>query len=172
MREPPRRILGIDPGPHVTGYGCIAVDGNREPVYVECGVLDAPEGWGLYGRLGELLKGLDALLDDLRPDSVALEAGYVPDDPGRAADALLVAAARGVCGAAAARRGLSISEYQPATVKKCACGSGKAKKEQVAAIVVVRLKMAKQPDLNAADALAVALTHYQMATGTARRAKS
>lgn len=159
------RVLGLDAGSVVTGYGCILAEPNAQPRYLEAGVLKAPKDWSVYGRLGMLLKDMDTLLDDLRPDVVAIEAGYVPPDAARAADALVLAGARAVCGAVAAKRGLSVSEYAPATIKKCACGSGSATKEQVRAIVMLRLKIAKEPDLNASDAIAVALTHYQMAVG-------
>lgn len=164
-------ILGVDPGSIRCGYG--AIDGSdRQPRLVECGVLTAPKGRNIYSRLSTIQGDLESLLDELRPGYMALEAGYVPTGKRaeRAPDALVLAGARAICGTAAARRGISVIEYPPSTVKKCACGRGDATKEQVAAIVVMRLRMKRPPEENAADALAVALTHYQH-MGTARARK-
>lgn len=161
------RVLGIAAATiaGATGYGCIIAEPNVEPRYIACGIITPPKNWSFYGRLGEILKEMDDVLDELQPDVVALELADAPSDIAAAAAAMMLPGARAVCGAAAARRRLSVSEYTPATIKRAACGSSGATSEQVRAVVVVRLKMTKDPDPSASDALAVALTHYQMAVG-------
>lgn len=151
------RVLGVDPGSQKMGYGCIEVAPDCRLTYVDAGVLAAPAKLDKYARLVILGRDLEEVLDELRPDVVALEAGFVKGQMG----ALVSGAARGVAAYIAGRRGLPVVEYAPATVKKAACGSGAAQKDQVARVVAMRLGLAREPDADAADALAVAITRAQ-----------
>jgi len=153
------------------GYGCIDVFGDAL-TYVEAGVLEASAKAPKYERLVELGCDLEALIDELRPDQVGIEAGFVKGQMG----ALMSGAARGVAAYIAGRRGLPVREYAPATVKKAATGHGAAEKDQVAALVAKQLGMHGVPDLDAGDALAVAICRARdlgprMPT-TPRRAKT
>jgi crossover junction endodeoxyribonuclease RuvC len=150
-------VLGVDPGSIKMGYGCIDVAPGCRLTYVEAGVLVAPDKMDKYARLVELGRDLEAVIAELRPDVVALEAGFVKGQQG----ALVSGAARGVAAYVAGRAGLQVVEYAPATVKKAASGHGAAGKDQVARIVAMRLRMVREPDPDAADALAIAITRAQ-----------
>lgn len=164
------RILGLDPGSQVLGYGLVEAD-RHVVAYVAAGVIEARAALGKYQRLAELAREIEMLLDETKPAVVALEAGFVAPVKGFMMQGTLVsAAARGVCGMLAARRGLEVFEYSPATVKKHACGNGRAKKPQVAKLVAQQLGMNTVPAPDAGDALAVALTHARQALGAARAA--
>ena len=106
-----------------------------------------------YARLVEIGRDLELVIDELRPDAIAMEGGFT----GRKSAALMIGAARGVAAYVAGRRGFEIREYAPSTAKKMATGNGKASKTQVAALVRARLKMKITPAEDAGDALAVAI---------------
>ncbi len=146
------RVLGIDPGSVKMGYGCIDVTGAAL-TYVEAGVLEASKSAPKYERIVELGRDLEALIDELKPDQVGIEAGFVKGQLG----ALVSGAARGVAAYVAGRRGIVVREYAPATVKKVATGHGDAEKHQVARFVAQQLKMRGIPDADAGDALAIAI---------------
>lgn len=146
------RILGIDPGSVKMGYGCIDVAGAAL-TYVDAGVLSAPAKLDKYARLAEIGRDLEQLIGELKPDVVALEAGFVKSQMG----ALVSGAARGVAAYIAVRRGLPVREYAPKTVKKTATGRGDAEKDQVAALVARQLGMKIVPSPDAGDALAIAI---------------
>jgi crossover junction endodeoxyribonuclease RuvC len=164
------RVLGIDPGSVKMGYGCIDVAG---PVltYVDAGILSARASLDKYARLAEIGRDLEALLVELHPDAVALEAGFVKSQMG----ALTSGAARGVAAYIAVRRGIPVREYAPATVKKTATGYGAADKSQVAELVARQLGMKTIPGPDAGDALAIAICRARdlgpvMSTARLRRA--
>ena len=96
------RILGIDPGSRVCGYGVITVDGGRLG-YVECGVLTAPEGWAMERRLGEIARHLTEVVAELAPDVVAVEDVFTHANP---RSALALAQARGMALAVVGLAGL------------------------------------------------------------------
>lgn len=159
-------VLGVDPGSVKMGYGLISAEGEQLRL-VEAGVLTAPAGWDKYRRLAELGRVLEEVFDEHAVEAFAIEAGFVKGQQG----ALTSGAARGVAGYIAARRGLEVVEYQPATVKQAVTGHGGAEKEQVAEMVRVVLSMNRTPALDAGDALAVAITHArQLAPGARARA--
>lgn len=147
------RVLGLDPGSVKFGYGLITADNAGRLAYVEAGVLEAKKSLPKYERLVELGRDLEALLDELKPDAVGIEAGFVKGQMG----ALVSGAARGVAAYIVGRRGLLVREYAPATVKKVACGYGAADKSQVAALVARQLGMQTVPGPDAGDALACAI---------------
>ena len=153
------RVLGIDPGTSVTGYGVVET-GNGAPGLgrlVECGVLRFARQTPLPHRLAELHDGLRTLIDRHRPTALALENAFYHKN---VRTTLVLGHAWGVVLLVAAQAGLDIKEYSPATVKKTVVGAGGAGKGQVAAMVarLLQLKQAPRP-ADAADGVAVALTH-------------
>jgi crossover junction endodeoxyribonuclease RuvC len=149
------RILGLDPGSRVCGYGVID-DVGGQLRYVECGVLTAPQHRAMESRLGEIARGLREVIAELSPTVVAVEDVFVHQNP---RSALALAQARGMVLAVIGLAGLTVSSYPPAIVKKAVAGSGNAGKEQVARMVRVLIGLRSLPRLDASDALAVAITH-------------
>ena len=150
------RILGLDPGSRVCGYGVIESDGAQSLSYVECGVLTAPEVKPMEERLGEIARGLREVIDELRPAVVAVEDVFVHHN---ARSALALAQARGMALAVCGLAGLRVASYPPALVKKTVTGSGGAPKEQIAKMVQVLIGLRSLPRSDASDALAIAITH-------------
>jgi crossover junction endodeoxyribonuclease RuvC len=149
------RILGLDPGSRVCGYGVVE-DLGKELRYVECGVLTAPEGKAMEERLGEIARGLREVIEELRPGEVAVEDVFVQHN---ARSALALAQARGMALAIVGLCGLRVASYAPALVKRTVAGSGSAPKEQIARMVQVLIGLRSLPRMDASDALAVAITH-------------
>jgi len=161
----PRRVLGIDPGSRVCGYGLVVADGNRL-AYVECGVLTAPEDWPMEARLGEIARSLGEVIAELRPTEVAVEDVFSRVN---ARSALALAQARGMALAVIGMATLPVSSYTAPFVKKAVAGAGRAEKGQIARMVQALLGLSSVPRADAADALAVAITHARTgATGAAR----
>jgi len=153
------RVLGVDPGSYVWGYGVVET-GNGAPRFgqlVECGVMTFNKRSPLPQRLAELHDGITSLIEKHHPTVLALENAFYHKN---VRTTLVLGHARGVVLLAAQQAGLEIAEYAPATVKKTVIGMGGAQKGQVAAMVarILRLKQAPQPD-DAADGVAIALTH-------------
>ena len=152
------RILGIDPGSRVCGYGLLTAEGGRL-TYVECGVLTAPEDHAAEARLGEIACGLGEVIDDLRPTVIALETVFSRINP---RTALALAQARGMVLAVAGLRRLTVASYAAPLVKQQITGRGRADKDQVARMVAVLVGLRVPPRADAADALALAITHARM----------
>jgi crossover junction endodeoxyribonuclease RuvC len=152
-------VLGIDPGTATTGYGLVR-SARGAISAVEFGVLRTPAGLPLPHRLVILYRALGELLQRARPDCVAVEQLYFSRN---ARSAMAVGQARGVVLLACAEAGLPVAEYSPLVVKR-AVGYGRGPKTQVQEMVRILLGLAAppQPD-DAADALAVALCHCQVA---------
>ena len=153
------RILGLDPGSRVCGYGVIDVDG-RDMRYVECGVLTAAADRPMEQRLGEIACGLQEVIAELAPAVVAVEDVFVHQN---ARSGLALAQARGMALAVIGLAGLVVTSYPPASVKKAVSGSGKADKDQIARMVQALIGLRSLPRADATDALAVAITHGQSA---------
>lgn len=153
--RPARRILGIDPGTRVAGWGVIEASGNRSKLVAHGALrLRTPE---MPLRLKELFEGLCDVIRAQAPSAVAVETQFFGKS---ASAALAVGMARGVCLLAAATCGVPIHEYTPATVKKAVVGNGNASKEQVGAMVRILLGLAEAPKpTDVTDALAIALAH-------------
>jgi crossover junction endodeoxyribonuclease RuvC len=149
------RILGLDPGSRVCGYGVIDARAG-ELAYVECGLLTAPEDQPMERRLGELALGLREVIGELRPDVVAVEDVFSYQNP---RSALALAQARGMALAVIGLAGLAVASYAPALVKKAVSGSGRADKSQIARMVQALIGLRSLPRADATDALAVAITH-------------
>jgi crossover junction endodeoxyribonuclease RuvC len=149
------RILGLDPGSRVCGYGVIDERGGAL-AYVECGVLTAPEDRPMENRLGELACGLREVIGELRPGIVAVEDVFSHQNP---RSAIALAQARGMVLAVVGLAGLAVASYAPALVKKAVSGSGRADKTQIARMVQALIGLRSLPRADATDALAVAITH-------------
>ena len=151
----PIRILGIDPGSRITGFGVIDWHG-REPVYVASGCIKTLPNDELAGRIGMIVRGISDLVAEYRPNQAAVEQVFVNVNP---AATLMLGQARGAAVAALVLRDLPVYEYTALQVKQSVVGQGKAAKEQVQHMVVQMLKLSGKPQADAADGLAVALTH-------------
>jgi len=154
MREP-IRILGIDPGLRRTGWGVLDAAGNTLS-FVACGSVATNERAGLAERLVVIHDGLRQVLDRFEPDEAAVEATFVNKD---AAATLKLGQARGVALLVPGQAGLPVAEYAPNVVKKSIVGAGHGDKAQVRMMVGVLLPRADPQSDDAADALAVAVTH-------------
>jgi crossover junction endodeoxyribonuclease RuvC len=154
MRRP-IRILGIDPGLRRTGWGVVESDGNRL-VYVACGALETSEGATLGARLVVIHDGLARVIDEFGPDEAAVENTFVNAN---AVATLKLGQARGIAMLVPARAGLTIAEYAPNLVKKTVVGSGHGDKAQIRMMIGVLLPKADPQSEDAADALAIAVTH-------------
>jgi crossover junction endodeoxyribonuclease RuvC len=150
----PLRILGVDPGSRVTGYGLIEVLGSRQRCLLY-DVIRLPEG-PLERRLLLLLTRLRELIAEHRPHEVAMEEVFVRRN---VASALVLGQARGAALCAVAEAGLPLHEYAPASIKLAVAGSGRADKAQIQRMVRVLLNLPRAPAEDAADALACALCH-------------
>ena len=160
------RILGLDPGLGTTGWGLIEAEGNRLR-HIANGQLKTDSAAALPGRLGHLADQLEALLADHRPDGAAVEEVFVNKNP---QSTLKLGQARGVVIMTAARAGLEVGEYAARLVKKAVVGNGNAEKVQVHAMVARLLPGVKIAGPDAADALAVAITHaHHLASASAIR---
>jgi crossover junction endodeoxyribonuclease RuvC len=151
------RILGIDPGSRYTGYGVIDT-GHGSSRLVACGRIAAGTG-PMAKRLVAIDRELTALLREHGPQETAFEEVFVDRN---VRSALVLGQARGVALCAAARMGLPVAEYAAAQVKMALTGNGRADKDQVQHMVKLLLKLQGRLVADAADALAVALTHAQV----------
>ena len=148
-------ILGLDPGLGTTGWGVIAADGNRLR-HLANGQLKTNSSAPLPDRLSHLATQLEALIADQQPTAAAVEEVFVNKNP---QSTLKLGQARGVILMIAARSGLTVGEYAARLVKKAVVGTGAAEKAQVHAMVSRLLPGVKIAGPDAADALAVAITH-------------
>jgi crossover junction endodeoxyribonuclease RuvC len=158
------KILGLDPGLGTTGWGLIEADGNRLS-HIANGQLKSDSAAPLPKRLALLGSQLEALITEQQPDSAAVEEVFVNANP---QSTLKLGQARGVVIMVAARAGMDVGEYAARLVKKAVVGTGNAEKAQVHAMVSRLLPGAKIVGPDAADALAVAITHAHH-LATARR---
>jgi len=154
------RVLGVDPGTQVTGYGVIETgNGNGSPGLgrlIECGVFRFARTNSLPHRLAELHQAIATLIERHQPSVLALEDAFYQKN---VRTTLVLGHARGVILLAAQHAELDIAQYAPAMIKKTVAGTGGARKNQVGAMVahLLRLKTAPQPS-DAADGVAAALT--------------
>jgi len=151
-------ILGIDPGLAIVGYGVISVEKGKSMV-VDYGVITTPKEDKVPVRLKKIYEGMNALLDKYQPDQIALEELFFNTNT---TTGINVAQARGVILLACTQRTNQLFEYTPLQVKQALTGYGKAEKKQIQYMVTKLLNLAKVPKPDdAADALAIALTHAQ-----------
>lgn len=163
-------ILGLDPGLGTTGWGVIHADGNRLS-HIANGQIRTDPSMPLPRRLANLNAALTDVILAEKPDGAAVEEVLGNTN---AQSTLKLGQARGVVLLTAANAGLLVGEYHPSTVKKAVVGTGGAEKRQIQAMMAVLLPGAKLAGPDAADALAVAITHAHhlaSAQGMARRAR-
>jgi crossover junction endodeoxyribonuclease RuvC len=158
----PSRILGLDPGLQVTGYGVIEV-GNRRPVVCEAGIVrgtDRPSAkLDISVRLTNLYSGIVEVIEQFRPTAMAVEQLYAHYEHPRTA--ILMGHARGVLLLAAGQRGIPVTSYNATRIKKTITGHGHATKSQMQHAMLRELGLPKLPEpADVADALAAALCHY------------
>ena len=158
------RVLGIDPGLALMGWGVIDMEGSRL-THVAHGVIATRTAEGLGIRLMRFHRELEGVIAELRPRAIAVEQAFVHKDPSAA---LKLGHARAVALLAAAQAGLDIAEYTPNHIKKCIVGSGHAGKEQVQAMVRRLLPQCHVEQADAADALATAIAHAHLSGTRAR----
>ena len=151
----PIRILGIDPGLRRTGWGIVAITGNRLS-FLACGSLATDDKTSLAVRLLAIHDGLQRVVAEYRPEEAAVEATFVNRD---ASATLKLGQARGIAMLVPAIAGLPVAEYAPNLVKKTIVGAGHSEKMQIRMMVKVLLPKADPQGDDAADALAVAVTH-------------
>jgi len=151
------RVLGIDPGLHVTGYGCVVLPAaGAEPELVEAGAIRTDGGASMAARLAQIHADVGELLGELRPDAVAVEKLYAHYKHPRTA--ILMAHARGAVLLAAEQAGLGVRDLAATNVKKALTGNGHASKRQVQRAVQALWDLAEPPEPpDVADALAIAL---------------
>jgi crossover junction endodeoxyribonuclease RuvC len=148
------RILGIDPGSRVTGYGVIDSARNQHQ-YITSGCICTQQK-AFPDRLGEIFDGIRAILQQTQPTQVAIEQIFVANS---ALSALKLGQARGAAITAVVTLDLPVHEYTPRTVKQSLVGSGGATKEQVQHMVRILLARQQKMSLDESDALAIALCH-------------
>ncbi|MEE4136318.1 MAG: crossover junction endodeoxyribonuclease RuvC [Desulforhopalus sp.] len=149
------RILGIDPGSRVTGYGLVDADRGRL-LFVACGVVKTTARQPLAYRLNEIFEGINEVVQLHRPVIAAVEEVFLATNP---RSALKLGHARGAAVVAAMQNGLTVYDYSPRAIKKGVVGYGQAGKSQVQHMVRVLLGLSGAPSADAADALAVAICH-------------
>ncbi|GAB4062053.1 crossover junction endodeoxyribonuclease RuvC [Uliginosibacterium sediminicola] len=152
---PPARILGIDPGLRVTGFGVIERLGNKL-AYIASGCIKTPSDATLPERLKVILAGVQEVVDTYQPAEAAVEIVFVNVNP---QSTLLLGQARGAAICGLVSRNLPVMEYTALQVKQAVVGYGKANKEQVQHMVKRLLQLPGDPQADAADALACAIAH-------------
>lgn len=152
-------IVGFDPGIATLGYGVISVDGKGRAEMVDYGIVSTPKDTPLPDRLIMLEKGINQVIDKFNPQEIAIEELFFAKN---VKTGITVAHARGVLLLTATKKCGKIFEYTPLQIKQALTGYGRAEKLQIQSMVktFLKLKAIPKPD-DAADALAVALTHAQ-----------
>lgn len=157
------RILGIDPGSRLTGYGVIDYQNNK-PVYIASGAI-ATQGEDFPERLGQIFGALREIILEYQPEKAAIEDVFMAKN---AMSALKLGQARGAAIAAMVDQNLPVAEYAARQVKQALVGKGSATKEQVAQMVRYLLQLTTTPKGDAADALAIAICHAHMSKSLLR----
>lgn len=155
-----RRILGIDPGTGILGFGVVDCEIGKPLKMVTGGVISTPTHTPIEVRLEEIFNGLNEIIAETQPDEVSIEKLFFSKN---VTTAISVAQARGVAILVAQLAKLPVSEYTPNQIKQTLTGFGGADKKQVQEMVKMQLNLQQipKPD-DAADALAVAITHFYM----------
>lgn len=149
------RVLGIDPGSRITGYGIIQKQGNRL-LHIDNGAIFTDSAKDFPLRLHRIFTGLAEIIEQYRPDAMAVEQVFLSNN---VQSALKLGQARGAAIVAGVSAGLPVSEYTALQVKQAVVGHGKAAKEQVQQMVKALLNLPEIAQADASDALAVAICH-------------
>lgn len=161
MSKPPIKILGIDPGTRITGYGVVESQNSRLQV-LDYGCIRPPHDAALSMRYRIIYDGLCELLDKFKPDAVSVESQFMREN---FQSAIKLGMAKGMVLLAASQRNIGIFEYSPSKAKQAVVGNGRASKAQVQAMIKRLLSLSAIPEpADAADALALAICHAQNAT--------
>lgn len=153
------RIIGIDPGTGILGFGVIDTDKGKTKL-VTAGVIRTPANTPIDERLEEIFDGLSEIIAETKPDAMSIEKLFFSRN---VTTAISVAQARGVAMLTGRKAGLPIAEYTPQQIKQTLSGYGKADKKQVQEMVRLQLGLTEVPKPDdCADALAAAITHYMM----------
>ena len=163
-------ILGIDPGSRTTGYGVIRVEGQKQ-TYIDSGcirVVAPNKQLPLAERLRIIFDGISNVISDYHPDETAIEKVFMAKN---ADSALKLGQARGVAIVAVSIHAINVAEYSALEVKKAVVGTGRADKSQIQHMVKSILSLSGTPQVDAADALAVALCHANTRNNLAALAK-
>ncbi len=160
------RILGIDPGVAIVGFGVVDNEGGTQRM-VQYGAINTPANTPLAARLVQIEQDLMELLQQFKPDEVAIEELFFSKN---ITTGIAVAHARGVILATVEKAGIPLYEYTPMQVKQAVVGYGLAEKNQVMDMTkrLLKLRSVPKPD-DAADALAIAICHARSATSLLRR---
>ena len=160
------RILGIDPGVAIVGFGLIESERGQQRM-LQYGAITTPAGQPLAARLVQIQRDMEKLIDTLQPDEMSIEELFFSKN---ITTGIAVAHARGVILCAAEKKQLPIYEYTPMQIKQAVVGYGLAEKRQVMDMTrrLLKLKAVPRPD-DAADALAIALCHARSSTSLLRR---
>jgi crossover junction endodeoxyribonuclease RuvC len=151
-----RKVLGIDPGTAITGYGLIETGGRGLGTLLECGVVKTNRKQPLASRLESLYEGITEVIHKHQPTILSIEGVFYGKNP---QSTIALAQGRGIALLAAAQANMEIHEFAPAVVKKTVAGTGRATKDQVAFMVQRLLGLKTPPTPNdAADGVALALT--------------
>ncbi len=163
------RVLGIDPGTHRVGFALLEAGARRR--LIASGVVTVPAAWEPERRLGRIHTELAALIDRHQPDCIALESSFFGKN---VLSMLRLGEARGCVLALAGVRGLTVSDYPPATVKKAVTGNGGASKRQLARVLAALLPELGSAEaierLDETDAIGIAWCHFEQERVTARKA--
>ncbi len=149
------RVIGLDPGLLKTGYGIVETDEKDKILHIESGKIVPPEK-DFFGKINFIYENLISIIDEFSPDEAACETIFYGKS---VKDLIKISHVRGVVLLALKRSGISIYEYSPSQVKKAVSGYGNASKSQVLFMVKKILDMPSPGSFDAADALAVALSH-------------
>ncbi len=160
LKSPPARILGVDPGLNITGYGVLDRAGSK-PKVIEAGVVRGISKQSLTDRLVEIHRGVADVIAALKPTVLALEQLYAHVAHPRTS--ILMGHARGVICLAAAQAGVPVVHYPATQIKRILTGNGRASKSQMQLAITRELKLNTVPEPpDVADALAVAICHYYL----------
>ena len=163
------RILGIDPGYGITGFGLIEAERNRFSL-LRCGTITTPAGMDFSARLEIIYEDMRKLLELAKPDAVAIEELFFGQN---VTTGIGVAQSRGVILLAIRQAGLTVQQYKPAQVKQAVVGYGNATKHQVQDMTRRLLGLAQMPKPDdAADAIAIALCHARSCTSLLAQAQN
>ena len=154
------RIIGIDPGTGILGFGVIEVNARGNPKMIIAGVITTPAHTPLEDRLLEIFDGLTEIIAETKPEVMSIEKLFFAQN---VTTAITVSHARGVAMLTGKQAGLEIAEYTPLQIKQTLTGYGRASKKQMQEMVKLQLGLSSipKPD-DAADGLAAAITHSLM----------
>jgi crossover junction endodeoxyribonuclease RuvC len=161
------RVLGIDCGTQYTGYGVVELCQDAQLICLSCGAIKLSPREPLASRLAKIFDQLGAIIQQHRPDEVAIEGVFYALN---VSSALKLGQVRGVAMLAASSAGLEVAEYAPLSIKSAVVGYGRAEKNQVQHMVARLLNLSEIPEsADAADALAIAICHLHTAVTLERQ---